>query len=109
MLLPESVGVNGICMVPSHSVMSSLGVRVACLHRYRDERLIRCAHPRLKSWAGARDSQANRKTLIEVVDQFPKLTPLLAIWAGTNNIPKLAPEACNLVESTITIGVALGR
>jgi hypothetical protein len=32
----------------------------------------------------------------------------LAIWAGTNNIPKLAPEACNLEESTITIGVALG-
>ena len=31
------------------------------IHRYRDERLlIRFAHPGLKSWAGARDSQANR-------------------------------------------------
>jgi len=31
------------------------------IHRCRDERLlIRFAHPRLKSWAGARDSQANR-------------------------------------------------
>ena len=26
------------------------------IHRLRDERLIRSAHPGLKSWAGARDS-----------------------------------------------------
>jgi hypothetical protein len=33
----------------------------------------------------------------------------LPVWAGTNNIQKLPVEACNLEESTIMIGVALGR
>jgi hypothetical protein len=36
---------------------SALGARI---HRSLDERLIRYAHPGLKSWAEARDSQANR-------------------------------------------------
>jgi len=35
-------------------------VCVRALHRYHDERLIRFAHPGLKSWAGARDSSPTR-------------------------------------------------
>ena len=39
----------------------------------------------------------------------PKVAHNQPFGQVNNNIPKLAPEACNLLESTIMIGVALGR
>ena len=59
------IGYKELCVNPpvSMAVVSRLEMTPLPdmrIHRYRDERLlIRCAHPRLKSWAGARDSQAN--------------------------------------------------